>query len=388
MRQRRQARRRSSSSRWTSPSTTGASSPAARASSRAAPPASTWRTTPRSCAATRSASSRRSRRGTTRSTWRPGRSGPRSPPGNTVVLKPSELTPLTALRLAEITADILPPGVLNVVTGQGETAGAALVRHPDVAMVSLTGDVATGKIIARAAADTLKRVHLELGGKAPVIVFDDADIEAVVATLTEAGVLQLGPGLHRAVPRDRRAAGVRRPFVAGSPTRSARIMTGDPLDDDDRDGPGGLGRPARAGRRHRRPCRRGRRRGHRRRQARSTAPASSTSRRSSSTPRQDSEIVQREVFGPVVTVQRFSDEDAGARAGPTTSTTGSSASVWTQRRRPRDADDARRCTSARVWVNDHIPIVSEMPARRLQAVGLRQGHVDLRDRGATPSSST
>jgi acyl-CoA reductase-like NAD-dependent aldehyde dehydrogenase len=113
--------------------------------------------------------------------------GPALAAGNTVVLKPSELTPLTALRLAEITQDILPPGVLNVITGDGEHAGASLVAHPDVAMVSLTGDVATGKVIARTAADSLKRVHLELGGKAPVIVFDDADLEAVVATLTETG---------------------------------------------------------------------------------------------------------------------------------------------------------------------------------------------------------
>ncbi len=122
-------------------------------------------------------------------TWKVG---PALAAGNTVVLKPSELTPLTALRLAEITADILPPGVLNVVTGDGEHAGAALVYHPDVAMVSLTGDVATGQAIARAAADSLKRVHLELGGKAPVIVFDDADVEALVATLTETGYYNSG----------------------------------------------------------------------------------------------------------------------------------------------------------------------------------------------------
>ena len=93
--------------------------------------------------------------------------GPALAAGNTIVLKPSELTPFSALRLAEITADILPPGVLNVVTGQGRTAGDALVRHPKVAMVSLTGSVETGKVIARTAAETLKRVHLELGGKAP-----------------------------------------------------------------------------------------------------------------------------------------------------------------------------------------------------------------------------
>src|SRR5207253_9545360 len=100
--------------------------------------------------------------------------------GNTVVLKPSEWTPLTILRLMELAGDIIPPGVINVITGDGEPVGAGIVRHPDVRMVSLTGDVATGKEIARAAASTLKRVHLELGGKAPVVVFDDADLNAVV----------------------------------------------------------------------------------------------------------------------------------------------------------------------------------------------------------------
>src|ERR1700686_1563832 len=103
--------------------------------------------------------------------------GPALAAGNTVVLKPSEWTPMTALRLAELAADIFPPGVLNVITGDGEPVGAGLVRHADVAMVSLTGDVSTGKEVAKNAAATLKRVHLELGGKAPVIVFDDADVD-------------------------------------------------------------------------------------------------------------------------------------------------------------------------------------------------------------------
>src|SRR5881409_1440746 len=106
--------------------------------------------------------------------------GPALAAGNTVVLKPSEQTPITASRLAQIASEHLPKGVLNIIFGHGEPAGASLMRHPDVAMVSLTGDVATGKEVARAAADSLKRVHLELGGKAPVIVFDDADLEAVI----------------------------------------------------------------------------------------------------------------------------------------------------------------------------------------------------------------
>ena len=167
-------------------------------------------------------------------TWKVG---PALAAGNTVVLKPSELTPLSALRLAEITADILPPGVLNVVTGDGEHAGAALVTHPDVAMVSLTGDVATGQAIARAAADSLKRVHLELGGKAPVIVFDDADIEALVADAHRDRLLQLGPGLHRAVPGASRARECSTGSSASSPSRSPRSRPATPLADDTAMGP-------------------------------------------------------------------------------------------------------------------------------------------------------
>src|SRR6266550_1056915 len=112
--------------------------------------------------------------------------------GNVVVLKPSEQTPLTTLRMAQLAADILPAGVLNVITGDGEPVGAGIVRHPGVAMVSLTGDVATGKEVAKAAADTLKRVHLELGGKAPVIVFDDADLEKVVEWIKIGGYFNAG----------------------------------------------------------------------------------------------------------------------------------------------------------------------------------------------------
>src|SRR5438067_2325284 len=118
--------------------------------------------------------------------------GPALAAGNCIVLKPSEWTPLTALRLADLAADIFPPGVFNVVTGDGVPAGDALVRHPGVGIVSLTGDVDTGKLISRNAADTLKRVHLELGGKAPVIVFDDADLDASVEWIKTAGYFNSG----------------------------------------------------------------------------------------------------------------------------------------------------------------------------------------------------
>src|ERR671928_764499 len=112
-----------------------------------------------------------------------GKSAPARATGNRIVLKPAETTPITTVKLAELTADLLPPGVFNVITGHGEPAGSTLVTHPDVEMVSLTGSPETGKWIARAAADTLKRVHLELGGKAPVVVFDDVDLEVAMETI-------------------------------------------------------------------------------------------------------------------------------------------------------------------------------------------------------------
>ena len=118
--------------------------------------------------------------------------GPALAAGNTIVLKPAETTPLTTLKLAEYAAEIFPKGVLNVITGHGDPAGAALVTHPDVDMVSLTGSVGTGKWIAAHAADTLKRVHLELGGKAPVVVFDDVDMETAMETIAGTGYYNAG----------------------------------------------------------------------------------------------------------------------------------------------------------------------------------------------------
>ena len=166
-------------------------------------------------------------------TWKVG---PALATGNTVVLKPSELTPLTAVRLAELSVDILPPGVFNVVLGRGESAGAALVAHPDVAMVSITGDVSTGKLIARNAADTLKRVHLELGGKAPVIVFDDADADAVVECLTDMSYYNSGQDCT-APCRVIAGPNVFDDVVAGLTESVASLEWGDPSDPDVAVGP-------------------------------------------------------------------------------------------------------------------------------------------------------
>ena len=275
--------------------------------------------------------------------------------GNTVVLKPSDTTPVTTVRMAEIMAEFLPPGVFNVICGDRHT-GAKLVTHDIPAMASITGSVRAGREVATAAAKDLKRVHLELGGKAPVIVFDDADVEAATTAISEAGYFNAGQDCTAAT-RVLAGPGIHDDFVSELTSRAKETKTGGPDDPDTFFGPlnnanqldrveGFLER----------------------------APANAevtTGGNKVDGPgyfmeptvvkglEQTDEMIQNDIFGPVITVQQFDDE-AKALAWANDVEYGLSSSVWT-----KDHGRAMRMSKALdfgcVWINTHIPLVAEMP---------------------------